>query len=187
MEDAKKLGTLEEMTEESLQNRPEQAIEAINEYIDNNLAEENPKKAELLKKKLEDKNYLETFKVAITQTSLILFLISIKASAVVNTERNNLTDIEKVIGSIQLNISKYIREFLSFTKNDDKEIYDMRMFYFNELNGKEWAGMEYQEVEYDNEEEKKKEQDFMNKKIKVYDEVLDKLKETYLESKVYLK
>ncbi len=186
MEETKKLGSLEEMTKESLLNRPEQAIEAISEYVNNNLSEDNPGKAEALKKKLENPEYLERFKVAITHTSLMLFLISIKASSEVNVEKGNLTDVEKIIGSIQINIAKYVREFLSFTKDDDKHIYEMRLFYLNELNGQEWAGMEYQDTDVEDTEETKKEKEFINKKIKIYDEILDELKAKYIESKIHL-
>lgn len=112
-----KLGTLKSMTEESFLNRPEQAPEAIEEYLRNIDSD----KVESLKKHLEDKEYLEQFKVAITHTSLMVFIAAFSV-----TDKSSEVDFEQ-----------YTREFLFYARSDDKDIYDMRVFYLSNLNAEE--------------------------------------------------
>ncbi len=184
MENEKRLGSLEDLTKESFLNRPNQAPEAVEEYL-KNLAEENNHKAEQLQKNLEDKEYFEQFKVAITHTSLILFLISMKASNEVSVDTQSLSEVERVIRTTKIDLDKYIREFLLFARKDDKPIYEMRMFYLNELTGEEWAGMEEMEVEGETEEDLK-EKAVLKNKIERYDSLLNDFKKQYKESKIHL-
>lgn len=114
-----KLGTLTDMTKESFENRPEQAPEAIEEYL-NNIDSD---KAQALKEKLEDSVYLENFKTAITHTSLMVFLAAFKA-----TQSNP---------SVNVDFNQYTREFLFYAREDDKNIYDMRVFYLSNLDAEE--------------------------------------------------
>lgn len=185
MAEEKKLASIEEMMIESFQNRPEQAEEAIEEYLEN-LAEENKKEAEGLKEKLKNKQYFQQFKEAITQTSLILFLISIKASNDVNEKNkevlNSVEELEDIIGSLKIDMDRYVREFQLFARKDDKEIYKMRMFYLNSLTGEEWAGMEVENDDSDDSEQK-----LLNLKVKTYNQILNDFKRQYEESKIHLK
>lgn len=114
-----KLGTLTEMTKENFANRPEQAPEAIEEYL-NNIETD---KATLLKEKLQNSSYLENFKTAITHTSLMVFLAAFKAT------QNN--------PEINVDFNQYTREFLFYAREDDKDIYDMRVFYLSNLDASE--------------------------------------------------
>ena len=168
MSEDKKLASIEEMMIESFENRPMQAQEAVEEYLEN-LTEESPSEANALKQKLQNKQYLQQFKEAITQTSLVLFLISIKASNDVNEKHEEMV--------------RYVREFLWFARKDDKDIYNMRMFYLNSLTGEEWAGMEALEEEEDNEPGQK----LLGLKVKSYNQILNDFKKQYEESKIHLK
>lgn len=179
MDNEKKLASLEEMMLESFANRPEQANEAIEEYLEN-LEEENKEKASNLKTSLKDKGYFEQFKQAITQTSLILFLISIKTSNDILEEDENLikdaSDVEALISTMKIDLDRYVREYLLFARKDDLQIYEMRMFYLDSLTGEEWVGMEMDE-ETDGS---------VGKKVKRYNELLNSFKKQYKESKIHL-
>lgn len=185
MSEDKKLASIEEMMIESFENRPMQAQEAVEEYLEN-LTEESPSEANALKQKLQNKQYLQQFKEAITQTSLVLFLISIKASNDVNEKHeemvNKIDELEDIMSSLRIDMDRYVREFLWFARKDDKDIYNMRMFYLNSLTGEEWAGMEALEEE-DNEPGQK----LLGLKVKSYNQILNDFKKQYEESKIHLK
>ncbi len=185
MSEEKKLASIEEMMIEGFENRPMQAQEAVDEYIEN-LSEDNPGEALLLKEKLKNKQYLQQFKEAITQTSLILFLISIKASNDVNEKNrdlvNRVEELEDIISSFKIDMDRYVREFLLFARKDDKDIYKMRMFYLNSLTGEEWAGMEMAD-----EENNEPEQKLLSLKVKSYNLILNEFKKQYEDSKIHLR
>ncbi len=184
MAEEKKLASIEEMMIESFDHRPEQAQEAVEEYLEN-LSEENPAEASTLKQKPQNKQYLQQFKEAITQTSLILFLISIKASNDVNEQNkevlNTIEELQDIMSSLKIDMDRYIREFLLFARKDDKEIYKMRMFYLNSLTGEEWVGMEAND-----EETSEPEQKLLGLKVKTYNQILSDFKKQYEESKIHL-
>lgn len=185
MSNENQIGTLEEMTKESFTNRPNQAPEAIEEYI-SNLKEEDAARADSLQNKLNSsEKYLEQFKVAITHTSLMVFLMSIKASnlASANGEKN---EVQQLISEIEVDLNKYIREFMLFSQKDDKEIYDMRLFYLNGLTGSE-LGLDYVDVDsFESKEEAKQAVEKAKLQSQKYDELLNSFKAKYMETKLHL-
>lgn len=123
-----KLDTLEEMVKKSLTEQPHHSLEAIEEYFEN-LAESDPNQLSLLRAKMGDekggREYLEKFKEAIVQTSLILFILTLDTfnkSILVEEARS-------------FNINAYMKEFLFNTRSDDKFIYNMRVAYLSEAKG----------------------------------------------------
>lgn len=125
----KKLDTLEQMVSKSLSEQPEQAVETLEEYFEN-LGESDPKQLITLKAKLNDPNtgeeYSLNFKKSLLQTSLILFILTLETFTkhIILEESQNF------------NISAYLKEFLFFTRNDDSLIFNMRVLYLTEANGK---------------------------------------------------
>lgn len=113
MDNKNKLGTLDSMTKESFTARPEQAPDAVNEYLENLDSNE----VAMLEKKLENASYKEQFKIAITHTSLMVFIAAYKA-----TQPDE-----------EVEFDQYIREYLFFARQDDSDIYNMRLFYLNNL------------------------------------------------------
>lgn len=123
-----KLDTLEEMVSKSLTEQPHHALEAIEEYFEN-LAESDPNQLTLLRAKMSDREggsaYLNKFKEAIVQTSLILFILTLE------TFNKNII----VEEARSFNISAYMKEFLFSTRTDDKFIFNMRVAYLSEAKG----------------------------------------------------
>jgi hypothetical protein len=181
----KQIGTLEEMTNEGFVNRPNQAIEAIEEYLQN-YKEENEVKASALKQKLDgNSKYFEQFKVAITQTSLMVFLMSVKASTIasVNEEKN---EVQQLISEIQIDLDKFVREFLFFAQKDDKEIYDMRFFYLNGLTGSELGLDQIDADDFDSKAEAEVAIKRGKLQLEKYDALRSDLIKKYTESKIHL-
>jgi hypothetical protein len=172
------LGTLESMTKDSFTNYPQQAPEAIEEYLVNLSEEKNKKdKVKELKQKFKNNHdYFEQFKVAITHTSLMISILNLKATYFENTEEED-----------NINIDAYIREYLFFARKDDKDIYDMRLFYLNGLTGEELELNHVNEDEFENKEEYKEAVSKAEKQTKAYNILLEKLKNKYKETKIDLK
>lgn len=164
----KTLATLKEMTEESLHNRPEQAIEATDEYIQN-LAEESPEKATKLKRSLEDQDFARNFSEAITHTSLMVFLMSILA-----TSHTSNTPVD-------INFDEYLNEFLTYAHTDDSQTYSMRLFYLNGLTGRELGFGQINTSDFTTKEELELAQKVATKQLQKYDELLGSLKKKYVE------
>lgn len=171
------LGTLESMTKDSFTNYPQQAPEAIEEYLVNLAEEKNTKdKVQELKKKFKNQNdYFEQFKVAITHTSLMISILNLKATYFENTEEED-----------QINIDAYIREYLFFARKDDKDIYNMRLFYLNGLTGEELELDQVNEEEFEDKEEFEKAVKKAEKQTQIYNNLLEKLKMKYKETKLDL-
>lgn len=183
MSNENQIGTLEEMAKESFVNRPTEALEAIEEYIQN-LKEENEEKARGLEEHIsKDKKYVEQFKIAITHTSLMIFLMSIKASSL--AEKFNSKD-GTASSEIQLDFDQYVREFLFFARQDDKDIYQMRLFYLNGLTGSELGLGFIDSEEYDSKDEFEQAEKKAQYQQYKYDELLNNFKSQYMETKVYL-
>lgn len=163
------LATLKEMTNESLVNRPEQAIEATEEYVQN-LAEESTDKASKLKHSLENSDYSKNFSVAITHTSLMVFLMSILA-----TSHTSNTPID-------INFDDYMKEFIDAAKEDDSQIYSMRLFYLNGLTGRELGFGQINDSDFNTKEEIELAQKVAIKQLQKYDELLGSLKKKYVET-----
>jgi hypothetical protein len=162
----KKLDSLQDMTEESFLNRPEQAPEAIDEYL-KNITEEQ---VASLRTKLANPSYFDQFKTAITHTSLILFIAAFKHT------QNTIT----------IDFNKYVREFLMFAQKDDKDIYDMRNFYLSNLNAEEMgigAGIDADEESETLDEDTKKAIETAKHN---FNESIAALLEQYKKSKLYL-
>lgn len=193
MSNENQIGTLEEMTQESFVKRPSQSQGAIDEYL-LNLKDESEEKAAQLKQKLDgNAKYLEQFKVAITHTSLMVFLISIKAANMVSQlEESQQTEAQEVISQIQIDFDKYVREFLFFARQDDTSIYTMRLFYMDGLTGKALYTNEETGKVMINDDlyETKAERDAAVRKAELqmakYDELLNSLKKQYIDSKPHL-
>lgn len=165
-----KIGSLAEMTNESFLNRPEQSIEATEEYL-LNLSEEHPDKANKIKELLKDDNYSVQFHTAITHTSLMVFIMSILATTQ-NTENE-----------IELNFNDYLKEFVSSSIKDDQFMYSMRMFYLNGLTGRELGFGQINSSDFSTKEELDIAQKISSKQLQRYDELLGQLKKAYLDSK----
>lgn len=112
-----KIGSLESMANESFANRPQQAKEAVDEYLDNMSDDDSAP----LRSKLEDPVYRKQFETAMTHTSLIVFIMAFKVS------QNN----------VKINLDQYFREFLLHARKDDKDVYQMRAFYLKNLDSEE--------------------------------------------------
>ncbi len=142
-----KLKTLEEAYENS-KNDPSVNIEsAISEYLQN-LESEQPEKSRVLKSKLEtDSKYSEDFARAITHTSLLITSIFIK-----------ITKPDQEL----LNLEKFIKEFLYFSRSDDQQIFDMRLYYLNNLSGEDILETVPQFLQQDTLDEVQQ-QEFLNK------------------------
>ncbi len=183
MSNEKELSTLEQMTKESFVNRPNQATEAIEEYI-LNLKEESPQKASSLQDKLNaSEKYLEQFKVAITQTSLMIFLISLEAS---NSSIQEKNEVQEFLAEVKIDLNKYIREFMLYAQKDDKDIYEMRLFYLDGLTGSE-LGLNLVDAEsYNSDEEVKKATKVANDRMQKYDTILNNFKKSYMDTKLHL-
>jgi len=184
------IGTLEEMTKESFLKRPEQSMEAIEEYL-LNLKEENPAKADLLTvKTTKNQNYLEQFKVAITHTSLMVFLMSIKAASIANasvqSEDLQQDEVQNIISQIQIDFDKYVREFLMFARQDDKEIYEMRLYYIDGLTGEQLGLDKINPDMYESRTERDIAQQRANLQKLKYDELRATLQKQYKETKIHL-
>lgn len=124
-----------------------------------------------LLKKIVNPKFKNLFKIAITQTSLIVFLAVIKAT---NGENSNEVD-----------FSKLTREFLFFSKDDDELIYNMKLFYLSEVDA-ESLGLGYQITEETTDEEAEilTKQSIVIKKQ--YTELIDALLKKYKEAKLFL-
>lgn len=127
------------------------------------------KKVLALAKKIANPKLKEQFKVAITQTSLMVFIAAFKA-----TQPNEVVEFDK-----------FIREFLFFSKDDDKDIYNMRLFYLSEITA-EYLGIGY----VPEEETSPAEAELIAKEVlrsrNEYDSLISKLKEKYSGSKLHL-
>lgn len=110
-----KLANLQQLTINSFRDYPNNAQEAIDEYYKNI---QDQLIISALKERFNDEKYLEQFKVAITQTALMVFVILL----------------EKTQPHLKIDIERYIREFLAYSQQDDKDIYDMRKLYLSNLN-----------------------------------------------------
>lgn len=127
------------------------------------------KKVLALAKKIANPKLKEQFKVAITQTSLMVFIAAFKA-----TQPNEVVEFDK-----------FIREFLFFSKDDDKDIFNMRLFYLSEITA-EYLGIGY----VPEEETSPAEAELIAKEVlrsrNEYDSLISKLKEKYSGSKLHL-
>ena len=180
------LGTLEEMTKESFVNRPNQSTEAVTEYLDN-LKEENPEEAKLLEAKFsKDSKYLDQFKVAITHTSLMVFLASLKAANIAAELDKDGVSVAESINEIKVDFDQYVREYLFFARSDDKQIYTMRLFYLEGLTGSELGLDQINEDAFDSKEEIENAKKKSAIQLNSYDELLFKFKGQYIETKLHL-
>lgn len=170
METTKKLLTIAEMTKEHFANYPQQPIESIKEYL---VAADANVVTELEAKFKENKIYYRQFQEAILHTSFIITVIFQKT---INPE-------------IEMDLGRYIREYLAFAQKDDKAIYAMRMYYLDSLNAEE-MGIGF--IDEDDLEELTDpvEKDLVKKEAKNrqdhYNNLLNDIKNKYTESKVYL-
>lgn len=127
------------------------------------------KKIHTLCKKITNEKVKMQFRVAITQTSLMVFIAAYKSTQ----------------PEVEIEFDKYIREFLFFSKDDDKDIYRMKQFYLNEINA-ETLGIGY----VPEEETSPAEAELIAKEVQrsrdEFDELLRVLKEKYSTSKLHL-
>lgn len=127
------------------------------------------KKILTLAKKIANVKLKNQYKVAVTQTSLMVFIAAFKA-----TQPNEVVEFDK-----------FIREFLFYSKDDDKDIYNMRLFYLGEITA-EYLGLGY----VPEEETSPAEAELIAKEVlrsrNEYDSLIDKLKEKYADSKLHL-
>lgn len=166
MEDTKKLGTLESMTREIFTEQAQQAPKAIAEYRTHLTEEQNA----ALGLKLENPAYNEQFKVAITYTSLIVFVAAI---AVMKPEQ-------------EVRFDKFVAEYLSAARSDDSDIYKMRLFYLEQLTGEEMGiGVHDGEEELTEEEEALIAREALRSQ-REYDQLIGNLLTKYSERSIHL-
>lgn len=170
MNEENQIGTLAEMTKESFLNRPEQAVEATEEYL-LNLAEDSIDKATKLKDKLNVDVYAKQFHEAITHTSLMVFLMSIIATSANNSDLN-------------VDFNSYAKEFIESSGKDDLDIYNMRLFYLNGLTGRELGFGQINQSDFNTKDELEVAQKIAQKQLHKYDELLSSLKKLYLDTKI---
>lgn len=127
------------------------------------------KKVLSLAKKMANTKLKEQFKVAITQTSLMVFIAAFKA-----TQPSEVVEFDK-----------FIREFLFFSKDDDKDIYNMRLFYLSEITA-EYLGIGYVPEEETSPAEAESIAKEVLRSRTEYDSLVVKLKEKYVGSKLHL-
>lgn len=170
MENTNKSLTIAEMTKQHFEKHPEQPVESINEYLKS--INESAKKDLKLKFK-SDKEYYMQFQEAILHTSFIITVIVQKTLA--------------PEGSFEL--EQYLREFLFFARKDDKDIYQMRMYYLNSLTAEE-MGLGYVNPEDLDDLTDPIERDLVEKEAKskqqFYDNLLGNVKKQYADSKIHL-
>lgn len=127
------------------------------------------KKVIVLAKKIANPKIKDQFKVAITQTSLMVFIAAFKA-----TQPTEVVEFDK-----------FIREFLFFSKEDDKDIYNMRLFYLSEITA-DYLGIGY----VPEEETSPAEAELIAKEVlrsrNEYDSLISQLKEKYSSNKLHL-
>lgn len=162
-----KLQTLQEMTEESFNSHPSQAPEAIEEYLKNIDSD----KAAELRKKLKDSDYFNLFKTAITHTSLMVFIAAFKATQ----------------SEINIDFDQYIRQYLFFARKDDRDIYDMRVFYLSSLNAEEMGiGADLENFDSEDEENSQAIKENIEKVKNSYNKLISTLLKQYNDSKMHL-
>lgn len=127
------------------------------------------KKILSLAKKLANPKLKEPFKIAITQTSLMVFIAAFKA-----TQPNEVVEFDK-----------FIREYLFFSKDDDKDIYNMRLFYLSEITA-DYLGIGYVPEEETSPVEAELIAQEIVRSRNEYNSLIDKLKEKYANSKLHL-
>ena len=127
------------------------------------------KKVITLAKKIANAKVKDQFKLAITHTSLMVFIAAFKA-----TQPNEVVEFDK-----------FIREFLFFSKEDDKDIYNMRLFYLSEITA-DYLGIGY----VPEEETSPAEAELIAKEVvrsrNEYDTLIAQLKEKYSGNKLHL-
>ncbi len=97
-----------------------------------------------------------------------------------------------------LDFDQYVREFLFFARQDDRDIYDMRLFYLNGLTAEE-LGLDQvneaafrfdDESEYDSEKEAKEAlataKTSAKQKFQKYEQLRQTFKKQYCDTKVHL-
>lgn len=175
MSNYNELGTLESMTQQILDNFPNNPTDAVNKYL-STYEEDFNKKPDELKKRLDtNPAYLEKFKVGMSHTSIMIFLISRKAQTI---------DVKDSLPAIDL--EQYTREYLFFSRQDDKDIYDMKMYYLKSLDADTMGIGEVSEDDYDSTA------DFQSaikqgEKIKTaYNQLLNTFRKQYQETKIHL-
>jgi hypothetical protein len=175
MEEKNKLGTLDAMTQESFTARPKQAPDAVEEYLDNinSMVASgilNPELSVSLTEKLSNTKYHTQFKTAITQTSLMVFIAAYKA-----TQPDD-----------SVKFDKYIAEYMFFARQDDNDIYNMRLFYLEKLNAQEMGiGQNPSEENLSVTEEALIRQEVLRVQ-QDYDNMVNTLKEKYKEKSTHL-
>lgn len=169
MENTKVL-TIAEMTKQHFEKHPEQPVDSIQEYLKS--TDELTRKELKLKFK-SSKEYYMQFQEAILHTS---FIITVVVQKTLEPESN-------------FELDQYLREFLFFARKDDKDIYQMRMYYLNSLTAEE-MGVGYVNPEELDDLTDPIERDLVEKEAKnkqeFYDNLLTNVKKQYADSKIHL-
>lgn len=172
MEQEKNLRSIAEMTKEHFEQYPEQPIEAIEEYFElSSLPEDKIKNITFNLENNSD--YNKQFQEAILHTSFMVMLM-----------------VQKTLKpESEADLDQYMREFLFFARKDDKDIYEMRMFYLKGLTAEELK-IGFLEKEDLNELNDQIEKDLVLKESEnrksYYNNLLTNMKKQYSESKIHL-
>lgn len=172
MENNEKILTITEMTKEHFANYPQQPKDSINEYLKKGPLDKS-NVIRIKERFKKDPKYYKQFQEAILHTS---FMIMVSVQKTLNPET-------------KFDFEKYTREFLFCARQDDKDIYDMRLYYMNSLNSDEMeiGTLDPEEL---NEIEDPLEKDLVLKEAsnrkEFYDKLLNNLKTQYSESKIHL-
>ena len=165
--------SLEDMTLNHFKNYPEQPVEAIEEYV----SYIDIKNKNKLLERFKDNEYYKSFQTALLHTS---FMVNVFIAKTLNDVEDNVIQ--------NLDTEQYIREFLFFSRKDDKDIYDMKVYYFTNIDS-ESVGIG-QVSDEDLEDLSKEEKDVVSKnaqnKKEEFNALIQKLKKQYMDSKVHL-
>jgi hypothetical protein len=111
---------------------------------------------------------------------------SVIANAAVQSDELEQDEVQEVISQIQIDFDKYVREFSMFARQDDKDIYDMRLYYIDGLTGEQLGLDKINPDMY----ESKSERAIAEKRAEVqrakYDELRVALQKQYKETKIHL-
>lgn len=170
MSNEQPIPTLEGMTKKSIEESPKDSLDAVDAYFDLHFGEAHPTlspdQLEALKTKIKarfEKNsrYFDQFRNAVIQSSSMIFLAIIKSTR----------------DDVEIDFSQYTREFLFFARPDDRDIYDMRIYYLNSLTAKVLQiGLNVANNTPEN----------IAKQQEEYDLLIGSLKKQYLNSKIHL-
>ena len=172
-----KMKTLEEYIKESKEKEPSASSEAVQEYLSLMEKDQNINPAKLAEKLKKDVKYQKQFSDAISLMSIFVFVMVKKAALSAPSSKELIANFE---------IEPYFREFLMLSREDDKDIYTMKKFYFQNMSAKDILLGEIERKHFDSEEEFQQASKEGVLVASVYNKMLNQMHKQYTEAKAYL-